>query len=385
MDVEKILADSLGKHVLLFADCVPVRGHTASAIYDLTRGQISTFPSEYFPLFELFRTLRLGQLLESVAEDDRASLHDFLGFLLDNEYVTFVDDLTPFLEIPSRWDAPCSIQNAIIDVNTQHHDYRRIISDLDLLGCEHLQVRSYSLLFAVPDLVELARLCRGTSIQMLQAVIPHDPRHSDADYVSLVTSNRILGSLIVHSADENRRIRVDQGARGTSAELVAVDIEMTTKKLESALDCGSITMKELLRPSTLTFNELHHFNGCLNRKVSVDENGLVRNCPAMGTSFGHHRSIALSEVVAGATFQKAWRARKDEIKICQDCQYRYACTDCRAFVEDPADDNSRPLKCGYDPYTDSWTDWRDRPGAAPAWETYRKRRHLPIVKAIGKA
>lgn len=380
MDVEKVLADSLGKHVLLFADCVPVKGHTASAIYDLTRGKISTFPSEYFPLFELFRTQRLGALLDTFAENERANLHDFVGFLFGNEYATFVDDLAPFLEIPSTWDAPCSIQNAIVDVNTQHHDYRRIISDLDVLGCEHLQVRSYSPLFAISDVVELARLCQGTSIQALQAIILHDPMSSDDDYVSAVTSNRILASLVVHSANQNRRIRIDHGAQGTSADLVAVEIEMTTKKLESALDCGSISKKELLRPSTSTFNELRHFNGCLNRKISVDENGQVRNCPAMGKSFGDHRSVVLSDIVAAPSFQRAWRARKDEIKVCQDCQYRYACTDCRAFLEDPGTDDSKPLKCGYDPYADSWTDWRERPGAVATWETYRKRRHLPILR-----
>ncbi len=301
--------------------------------------------------------------------------------MLNNEYVAFVDDLAPFLEIPAAWDAPCSIQNAIIDVNTQRHDYRKIISELDVLGCEHLQVRSYSPLFAVSDLIELARLCRSTSIQTLQAVIPHDPMNSDDDYVSVVTSNRILVGLIVHSANQNRRIRVDYGAQGSSAELVAVEIEMTTKKVESDLDCGSITKRELLRPSASTFNELRYFNGCLNRKISVDENGQVRNCPAMGRSFGHHQSIALSDIVGGASFQRAWRVRKDEIKVCQDCQYRYACTDCRAFLEDPHTDDSKPLKCGYDPYTDSWSDWRGRPGATGTLAMYRKRRHLPILKA----
>jgi SPASM domain peptide maturase of grasp-with-spasm system len=380
MELEKVLADSLEKHVLLFTDCVPVEGHTASAIYDLTRGRISTFPSEYFPLFKLFRTHRLGELLATFAEDDRANLHDFLGFLLSNEYVTFVDDLTPFPEIPAAWDAPCSIENAIIDVNTQRHDYRKIISELDALGCMHLQVRSYSPVFTLSDLVDLARLCRGTSIQTLQAVIPHEPANSDDDYVSVVTSNRIFVGLVVHSASQDRRIPVDYGARRTSAKLVAMEIEMTTKKLESALDCGSIATKQLLRPSTSTFNELHHFNGCLNRKVSIDENGQVRNCPAMGRSFGHHQAVTLSDVVAGPSFQSAWRARKDEIKVCQDCQFRYACTDCRAFLEDPDSEDSKPLKCGYDPYTDSWTDWRGRPGAAATWETYRKRRALPILK-----
>jgi SPASM domain peptide maturase of grasp-with-spasm system len=381
MDAEKVLADSLERHVLLFTDCVPVKGHTASAIYDLTRGRISTFPSEYFPVFALFRTHRLGQLLETFPEDDRDNLREFFGFLLSNEYVTFVDDLAPFLGIPSAWDAPCSIQNAIIDVNMQRHDYAKIIAELDGLGCEHLQVRSYSSLFAISDLVELVRLCHGTSIQSLQAIIPHDPTNSDDVYVSVVTSNRILLGLVVHSANQDRRIRVDYGAQGSSAQLVAVEIEMTTKKLESSLDCGSITMQELLRPSTSTFNELRQFNGCLNRKISVDENGQVRNCPAMGRSFGHHQSIVLSDIVAGASFQRAWRARKDEIKICQDCQYRYACTDCRAFVEDPDAEDSRPLKCGYDPYTDSWIDWRERPGAAATLETYRRRRHLPILRA----
>jgi hypothetical protein len=65
VELEKVLADSLGKHVLLFTDCVPVEGHTASAIYDLTRGRISTFPSAYFPLIKLFRTHRLGELLDT--------------------------------------------------------------------------------------------------------------------------------------------------------------------------------------------------------------------------------------------------------------------------------------------------------------------------------
>ena len=155
---------------------------------------------------------------------------------------------------------------------------------------------------------------------------------------------------------------------------------MTTKRLESNLDCGSITKKELLRPSTSTFNELRHFNGCLNRKISVDENGQVRNCPGMGRAFGHHQSVVLSNVVASAKFQRAWRAKKDNIKVCQDCQYRYACTDCRAFLEDPDTEDSKPLKCGYDPYTDSWTDWKGQPGTAAILETYRKRCHLPIVK-----
>lgn len=37
------------------------------------------------------------------------------------------------------------------------------------------------------------------------------------------------------------------------------------------------------------------------------------------------------------------------------------CTDCRAYVEDPEDILSKPLKCGYNPYTAEWSEWSSNP------------------------
>jgi len=52
---------------------------------------------------------------------------------------------------------------------------------------------------------------------------------------------------------------------------------------------------------------------------------------------------------------------KDQINICKDCEYRYFCTDCRAYKEDPDDNFSKPLKCGYDPYQGQWEKWSKNP------------------------
>ncbi len=42
--------------------------------------------------------------------------------------------------------------------------------------------------------------------------------------------------------------------------------------------------------------------------------------------------------------------------------------DCRAYVEDPHDQSgtdgtnlSKPLKCGYNPYTGEWSEWSTNP------------------------
>lgn len=42
-------------------------------------------------------------------------------------------------------------------------------------------------------------------------------------------------------------------------------------------------------------------------------------------------------------------------------KYRYICTDCRAYIENPDDIYSKPLKCGYNPHTCQWEDWSSYP------------------------
>ncbi|MFZ6178858.1 grasp-with-spasm system SPASM domain peptide maturase [Nannocystis pusilla] len=381
MDAKTLLRDGLDKYVFLYSDCIPVEGHAASAIYDLTRRLISTFPSAYFPFFELFRARRLREILGELAPEEGDDFVEFLEFLLEHEYVTVVDDPASFPAIAGSWDAPCTIHNAIIDVRGQHHDYRKIVAGLEALGCQHLQVRAYSKLFGLAELAELAELCRSSSIQTLEAILQHDPGLGDADYVAVVGAHRIISGLVLHSADAERTIAVEYGARGSTAKLLATEIQLTAGPLGSHLDCGHLAKRQLLPPSTPSFNELHQFNGCLNRKLAVDEGGQVRNCPAMRGSFGDHRTVALADVVAREDFRRVWRARNDEIQGCRDCPYRYACTGCRALLADPEAEDSKPLKCGYDPYTDSWTDWRDRPGATATMARYQARLHLPIVRS----
>lgn len=56
--------------------------------------------------------------------------------------------------------------------------------------------------------------------------------------------------------------------------------------------------------------------------------------------------------------------------VCKDCEFRYICTDCRAYVEDPDDILSKPLKCGYNPYTGEWSEWSTNPLKQKAIDFY---------------
>jgi hypothetical protein len=60
----------------------------------------------------------------------------------------------------------------------------------------------------------------------------------------------------------------------------------------------------------------------------------------------------------------------DEITKCKDCEFKHICTDCRAYLENPDDQYSAPLKCGYDPYTCEWEEWSTNPLKQKAIEFY---------------
>jgi len=125
--------------------------------------------------------------------------------------------------------------------------------------------------------------------------------------------------------------------------------------INSAKRCGRIG-SDFFNINIKTFTEAHHHNTCLNRKISIDAEGNIRNCPSMPQSFGNIKDTTLQQALDHPDFKKYWNHKKDDIEVCRDCEFRYICTDCRAYLEDPDNEYSKPLKCGYDPYTGEWSD-----------------------------
>lgn len=74
----------------------------------------------------------------------------------------------------------------------------------------------------------------------------------------------------------------------------------------------------------------------------------------MDKHYGNIMDKNLKEVVQSQEFQKLWHIKKDDIKVCQDCEFRHMCIDCRAFIKDPKDIYSQPSKCPNNPYIAKW-------------------------------
>lgn len=77
----------------------------------------------------------------------------------------------------------------------------------------------------------------------------------------------------------------------------------------------------------------------------------------MKAAYGNIYDTSLEAALEDPEFLAYWQITKDQISTCKDCEFRHMCTDCRAYLDDPADRLSKPLKCGYNPYDGSWQDW----------------------------
>jgi SPASM domain peptide maturase of grasp-with-spasm system len=357
-----VLSSHSDAYLHLHADCIPVKGAVRSAICDLTRNELVFFPSAYYEVLDYLTSDKIGNLLQALTcEEEQRFVTGFIDFLNENELICFLKDTSMFPPIAVQWDMPAIIQNAIVDVDARHHDFDKVFRDLDELGCQFVQIRVFSDLLKLEDLYQILPFSYHKSIQGIELILKYDPQTSDEAYIGLIENQAIISSLTIHSSPEDRILIVDYGCEEEAGRYIQKQIQLVSQEVDSQVHCGVITLKSLSAPAVNSFFEARLYNGCLNRKVSVDAWGEIKNCPSMGKSYGNIKDTRLPEAIDKPGFQDAWHITKDQIENCRDCEFRYLCSDCRAYVENPRDPYSKPLKCGYNPYTAEWEEWSQHP------------------------
>ena len=91
------------------------------------------------------------------------------------------------------------------------------------------------------------------------------------------------------------------------------------EEISSEKCCGKIS-PDFFTVNMKTYTESKAFNSCLNRKVSVDKDGYIKNCPSMIEFFGHVEDSTFERVLQETTIKKYWNIHKDLIDTCKDCE-----------------------------------------------------------------
>jgi radical SAM protein with 4Fe4S-binding SPASM domain len=92
-------------------------------------------------------------------------------------------------------------------------------------------------------------------------------------------------------------------------------------------------------------------NGCWQGKAAVSSRGDVLPCIMhRDGSAGSVKALPLAEIVRNG-LDRYWQLSLDKVEGCRDCEYRYACPDCRPVALGTNGSLfAKPPHCAYDPY-----------------------------------
>jgi SPASM domain peptide maturase of grasp-with-spasm system len=344
------------RHFKIFSDCVLVKGAKSSAIYDLSRHRMVLFPTEYFDFISSLdgRNPDLsGDLYSSDTEVNR-KFNAAVDYLIKSEVAAMVSERSHFTALSGSHDRPSKINNSIIDISSTWHDFSNIFAELDQLGCEFVQVRIFSSEYTLDKICELVAFASDTTVRGIDFLICHKPEYMPRDLVEFVSKNPLVAGLVVHSSPMDLTLEVDRADAKALGFGTRRRVRFITQPISSDAACGKITIDTISAPSVPIYTELLNHNGCLNKKISIDVNGEIKNCPSFCQSYGKIGDVSLGKVVDNLEFRRSWAITKDQVSVCKDCQFRFACTDCRAHLQDSGDLFSKPAHCSYDPYRDVW-------------------------------
>jgi SPASM domain peptide maturase of grasp-with-spasm system len=351
------------KQYLLNPNAILVKGASRSMICDLERSSYQLIPNGLHKILEDKACGSIEEVfnLYSFSEEDQKTVLEYFEVLYDKDLIFFSDFPNYYKKISLAWDYPAFITNAIIDIDEQSaYDVGDVCTQLAELGCRNIQLRSYCF-FSFEFLHTILSAVKDSIIESLQFIIPYINREYADTWQAYAGSFPRIRFVQLFGADDNKVLFSDDNETTTVARV--------STALVSAKCCGVIS-PHYFSIALSTFCESQHHNSCLNRKIAIDVEGNIKNCPSMPASFGNIRNTTIKEALEKPGFKKYWNITKDEIRICKDCEFRHVCTDCRAYVEHPEDAYSKPLKCGYNPYTCEWEEWSTNPLKQKAIQYY---------------
>lgn len=330
-------------YLILFEDCRLVKGFRNAIIYDLTRPNNSNFiPFSLIDFIEKSKNNPLIEILRDESIESKNIMLEYVEFLIENEFA-FLGDLhikESLSEIDFNIEIePSTIYDSIICLNENNlKNVLELIEILDELFCQHIEFRIEvdnsnfinevinKLNLTTIKSVELRIKYFNGIIEFVQNILKKEPR---------------VREVFIYNAPESNKLN---------------QISIYKQNVDFINDCGVIE-KSNFNVSLKFFTNSKSCNTCLNKKLSIDFDSNVKNCPSSKNSFGNFSKREIKDLVKTSEFKKLGEITKDMISICKDCEYRYMCQDCRVYIESNSI-YSKPIKCGYNPYIGKWKDER---------------------------
>lgn len=295
----------------LHTQCRITSGPVRSTLIDLDRRKYETIPNGMFTLLQLLERaypIHWSKVAEQYQTEDREVLEQYRQWLVARDYIHEVLEGTidnwPLL--PMAHDMPNALQDGIIDLS-KDGDYSLlpVIRQFEKAGCKSLHIRDFDG-FRLPELCStLAAMSRSIICNM--HLLLHASQYAIAIAEKLAAHTHV-SSILYHGCDQEQLNAVTQ--------LSLAGVHAVKQHVQDEGCCGRIT------PDTFTVN--HQFlsasgrkNTCLDRKLSIDRFGNVKNCPSMKQTWARADGFDILSVLKSDELRSSWAVSKDKDDTCQ--------------------------------------------------------------------
>ncbi|KMQ68002.1 radical SAM protein [Chryseobacterium sp. FH2] len=351
----------------LFSNILVTKGIQRVLVTDLQRDNSELYPLEFNDIFFELSKKSIEDVINSYDFESQEFVKEYIDILLQKEYgfISINDWDKNFPSLSYDFSSPNNITNAYLEIENIII-LNQINKSLSNLGTEHVVIY-YNKILNAEEMKFIEETFKNSTVTSIEIFSRYHETHNESFFATIDRFCSRIYHLVFFSCPKSPFGYEDKYKFALS--FIKEEIQINS--------CGKVDLKYFNTNLPKVLEAVNH-NSCLHKKIAIDKDGNIRNCPAMPQSFGNIKNTTLEQALQHADFKKYWNLTKDEIEVCKDCEFRYICTDCRAYTErthsnENGLDISKPLKCGYDPYTGEWEEWSTNPLKQKAIQYYEKK------------
>jgi len=331
------------KKMKLFGCCYTVKGVSRSIICDLQYGKMDYIPNDLFDFLDSNQGKTLAEIYAFYNQEENETINEYIEFLVENEYVFFAKNPDQFPPLHKKWYTAAKITNAIIDIDSTAIQLTpAIISQLENLGVVAVQLR-FKDFISIEKLDSVLSLFLSSSLRCIELILKYDD-DSHNNLPELATKHLRISYISIHSSPS-----------ASTIEHTHITCFYMQGNIAESTGNGPRSISHLAINKQI-FMESQFHNTYLNKKIYISEKGDVRNSPetpALGNCF----NLSLEQIADHLIADKNnfWNVRKDETKICRDCEFRYFCIDSRIpSLNKITGEYFNERECDYNPFQARW-------------------------------
>lgn len=338
----------LSSYFILSSSCAMTKGYRRTLIQDFIRNYADFVSNEYYELCTLLNRHKVSEIMEMVDKKSRTHFFEFIDFMLEKEYAFLTEDISLFPPISTKLDDSYQqITDAIIEIDEEYSDIdmvKNFLGELNSVRCRDVQFRLFSF-SGFSLLKKIAELIRNYELNYVEIHVDNSSFVTYKECCKILFEYAQISNIFLYNAPiSSAKDYYERGEGNVDMQLGSVIY--IEDKLDSS-KCGIINKYCQVYGNRRFFLMSKDYNSCLFKKVTLDRNGMVKNCPSLPETYD--LSLGLSNIIKSPDFRKYWNIKKEDIEVCKDCEFRYNCLDCRAHTIGRKT-YSKPASCMYNPY-----------------------------------